>query len=149
MSLLLHIIVTYIKENIITKLQKFYSLPRNPRAGNKSPDEKTSLHGQFITHAHNINWKACLEVLIPNADYLNLFPLHSVAFWQFLGFWVWCSFRYIYTQEILQNLTLFSHFYGKEEIEENKSINQYLCTYYKDGPLCSFICSFDFASNFD
>ena len=37
MSLLLHIIVTYIKENIITKLQKLYSLPRNPRAGNKSP----------------------------------------------------------------------------------------------------------------
>ena len=34
MSLLLHIIVTYIKENIITKL---YSPPRNPKAGNKSP----------------------------------------------------------------------------------------------------------------
>ena len=29
--------MTYIKENIITKLQKLYSLPRNPRAGNKSP----------------------------------------------------------------------------------------------------------------
>ena len=37
MSLLLHTIVTYIKENIITKLQKLYSLPRNLRAGNKSP----------------------------------------------------------------------------------------------------------------
>ena len=37
MSLLLHIIVTYIKENIIAKLQKLYSPPRNPRAGNKSP----------------------------------------------------------------------------------------------------------------
>ena len=37
MSLLLHIIVTYIKENIITKLQKLYSPPRNPRVGNKSP----------------------------------------------------------------------------------------------------------------
>ena len=36
MSLILHIIVTYIKENIITKLQKLYSPPRNPRAGNKS-----------------------------------------------------------------------------------------------------------------
>ena len=32
MSLLLHIIVTYIKENITTKLQKLYSLPRDPRA---------------------------------------------------------------------------------------------------------------------
>ena len=37
MSLILHIIVTYIKENIITKLQKLHSPPRNPRAGNKSP----------------------------------------------------------------------------------------------------------------
>ena len=37
MLLLLHIIVTYIKENIITKLQKLHSPPRNPRAGNKSP----------------------------------------------------------------------------------------------------------------
>ena len=28
--------MTYIKENIITKLQKLYSPPRNPRVGNKS-----------------------------------------------------------------------------------------------------------------
>ena len=37
MLLLLQIIVTYIKENIITKLQKLYSQPRNSRAGNKLP----------------------------------------------------------------------------------------------------------------
>ena len=37
MLLLLQIIVTYIRENIITKLQKLCSLPRKPRAGNKSP----------------------------------------------------------------------------------------------------------------
>ena len=37
MSLILHIIVTYIKEKIFTKLQKLHSPPRNPRAGNKSP----------------------------------------------------------------------------------------------------------------
>ena len=37
MSLLLHIIVIYIKENIITKLQKLYSPPRNPRTGSTSP----------------------------------------------------------------------------------------------------------------
>ena len=37
MSLLLHIIVTYIKETIITKLQKLYSLPRNSRVGIKLP----------------------------------------------------------------------------------------------------------------
>ena len=35
MLLLLHITMTYIKENIITKLQKLYSPPRNPKAGNK------------------------------------------------------------------------------------------------------------------
>ena len=37
MLLLLHIIVTYFKENVITKLQKLYSPPKNPRAGNKLP----------------------------------------------------------------------------------------------------------------
>ena len=37
MLLLLHIILTYIKENIITKLQRLYSPPRNARMGNKSP----------------------------------------------------------------------------------------------------------------
>ena len=37
MLLLLHMIVTYIKENMITKLQKLYSPPRNPRAGDKLP----------------------------------------------------------------------------------------------------------------
>ena len=37
MSLLLQIIVIYIKENIITKLQKLYSPPKKSRVGNKSP----------------------------------------------------------------------------------------------------------------
>ena len=36
-KILLHIIVTYSKENMIPKLQKLYSLPRNPGASNKSP----------------------------------------------------------------------------------------------------------------
>ena len=31
------LLLYYSKENIITKLQKLYSLPRNLRAGNKSP----------------------------------------------------------------------------------------------------------------
>ena len=56
MLLLLQIIVTYSKENIITKLQKLYSLPRNPRAGYNSSAlicEKTFLHGQFITPTQN------------------------------------------------------------------------------------------------
>ena len=34
---LLHIIVTYIKENIIAKLQKLYSPPRKLKVGNKYP----------------------------------------------------------------------------------------------------------------
>ena len=37
MSLLLHIIVTYIEENKITILQKLQSLPRNSRASSKLP----------------------------------------------------------------------------------------------------------------
>ena len=57
MSLLLHIIVIYIKENIITKLQKLYSPPRNPRAGDIAHAicEKTSLHGRFIARVQNIH----------------------------------------------------------------------------------------------
>ena len=57
MSLLLYVIVTYIKENIITKLQKLDSPPRNPRVGNKSLVlfVKKPLHGQFTAHAQNIN----------------------------------------------------------------------------------------------
>ena len=53
MLLLLHIIVTYIKENIITKLQKLYSPPRNPRAGNKSPTLFVkNLFAQMIYRPH-------------------------------------------------------------------------------------------------
>ena len=53
MSLLLEIIVIYIKENIITKLQKLYSPPRNSRVGNKLPAlvKKTLLQERFIAHA--------------------------------------------------------------------------------------------------
>ena len=57
MSLLLQIIVIYIKENIITKLQKLYSLPKKSMAANKSPAlfvKKTSLQGQFIARVQNI-----------------------------------------------------------------------------------------------
>ena len=55
---LLHIIMTYIKENIITKLQKSYSLPRNPRAGNKSPmlfEKKPLCTGNRLPHTQNIH----------------------------------------------------------------------------------------------
>ena len=72
MSLLLHFIVTYIKENIITTLQKLYSPPRSPRAGNKLPTlfvEKTSLQGWFIARAQNIHGKACIAELLNLAGY--------------------------------------------------------------------------------
>ena len=48
------IIVTYIKENVITKLQKLWSLPRNLWAGNKSPmllkKKKKKQFAQVIYH---------------------------------------------------------------------------------------------------
>ena len=52
--------VTYIKENIITKLQKLYSAPRNPKAANKSYVlfMKNPLSKGFITCMQNIHWKA-------------------------------------------------------------------------------------------
>ena len=57
---LLHIIVTYIKENIISKLQKLYSPPRNLKAGNKS--RKLFLKNVFARAiycpAQNHHWKA-------------------------------------------------------------------------------------------
>ena len=56
MSLLLNVIVTYIEENIITKLQKLYSPARNRRAGNKSPVvfEKKPLCTGDLSPAHEI-----------------------------------------------------------------------------------------------
>ena len=48
MSLLLHIIVTYIKKYIITKLQKLYSLPRNPRAGHCKTSDLSHVRKIFI-----------------------------------------------------------------------------------------------------
>ena len=56
MLLLLHIIVTYIKENVITKLQKLYNLPKNPKAGNKLPAlfVKKALCMGNLSPMHNI-----------------------------------------------------------------------------------------------
>ena len=52
----LHIMVTCIKENTITKLQKFYSLSRNLRVGEKSPTLflKKSLCTRNLLPAHKI-----------------------------------------------------------------------------------------------
>ena len=56
MSLLLLIIMTYIKENMITKLQKLYSLLRNHRAGNTFPVlfVKKSLYTDYLWLARKI-----------------------------------------------------------------------------------------------
>ena len=78
MSLLLHIIVTYIKENITTKLQKSYSPPRNPRAGNKSPAlfvKKPLCTGDLLP-AHKI-FIDRPERLIKNGEKRFLFHLKS------------------------------------------------------------------------
>ena len=51
MSLLLEITMIYIEENIITKLQKLYSPPRNSRVGNKLPKlfvKKLSCMGDLL-----------------------------------------------------------------------------------------------------
>ena len=55
-KILLHIIVTYSKKDIIPKLQKLYSLPRNPGAGNKSPvlSVKKPLCTGNLSPAHKI-----------------------------------------------------------------------------------------------
>ena len=49
MFLLLHIIVTYIKENLITKLQELHSPPRNPKAS--SPRNPWY---EFSTYLHQL-----------------------------------------------------------------------------------------------
>ena len=56
MPLILDIIVTYIKENTITKLQKLYSLPRNPWVGNKwpMPFVKNPLCTSNLSPAHKV-----------------------------------------------------------------------------------------------
>ena len=79
MSLLLHIIETYSKEKIITKLQKLYSLPRNPRAGNKSPmlfmkkplcmGDLSPTHKIFIERPGNKNFDN-----IPSINVVNSLP---------------------------------------------------------------------------
>ena len=62
MSLLLHIIMTYIKENIITKLQKLYNLPINPRAGNKLPTLFVKNH--FAWAIYRLRTKYSLKGLV-------------------------------------------------------------------------------------
>ena len=82
MSLLLHIIVIYIKENIITKLQiTNYTDPSPPETKGQAINrpsylwknaicEKTSLHGWFNARAQDIHWEACKCHLIGSTNEL-------------------------------------------------------------------------------
>ena len=104
MLLLLHIII---KENIITKLQKLYSLHKNPRAGNKLPAlcvKNTSLHRQFIAHAQNIHWKACNPSFLGNPHslhwyFVNPAPLKIKVFSEPQKYY---SFSYLTSSYILK-----------------------------------------------
>ena len=98
MSLLLHIIVTYIKENIITKIKKLYSLPRNPRVGNTSPalfvkkplctGDLSSVCKIIIERPARGQWKgnqAIKSGLLVKYSLRNIFFKHHVdLFWLFL-----------------------------------------------------------------
>ena len=77
---ILHIIVTYIKVNIITELEKLDSLPRNLRAGNKLPAllfKKPSLHERFSTRTQNIHRKTWKMLFLTSSTkmFLNNFPV--------------------------------------------------------------------------
>ena len=108
MSLLLHIIVTYIKENIITKLQKLYSLPRNLRAGNKLPMlfvkkplctgnsspactifiERPAL-GRDMKH---VNLEHTMHLLNMFASMLYNYTAENISFWKhFLNDFIFCA----------------------------------------------------------
>ena len=97
MSLLLRIIATDIKENIITKLQKLYSLPRNPRAGNKSPKlfvKKPLCTGnslptlKILKDLVDINWHRTvfLKILFAQKFYWMRWSCQTI-YKKFLYFW--------------------------------------------------------------
>ena len=86
MSLLLHIIVTCIKENIIIKLQNLYSPSRSPRAGNKSPTLFIERPGvsfiNYVKRKRILLFKACCgEVWMFRNMRLILFDIfHNPSF---------------------------------------------------------------------
>ena len=117
MSVLLHIIVTYIKENIITKLQKLYNAPRNPRTAaiNRphylwknlfaraiySSRAKYSLKGLitmpriYIKQVRIYHWKFCII-------FFFLIRMNKTEVFQFLIIYIQIRFMFVY---IAQNNT--------------------------------------------
>ena len=84
MWLFLHIIVTYIKENVVTKLQKLYSPPRNPRAGSKLPPlfvKKLLSTGNLLpAHKIFIERPATINILLwTHMGYKELTNLNKVV----------------------------------------------------------------------
>ena len=77
---LLNVIVTYIKETIITKLQKLYSPPRNLRIGNKSSMTffKKPLCTGNLLPTQNINWIACFNWW-DSSEKMKNFGFHTSA----------------------------------------------------------------------
>ena len=82
MLLILHIIVAYIKENVITILEKSYSPPRNSRAGNKLPVlfvKKPLFMGDLLP--------AC-KIFIERPEFCILtISIHALAYWAIEQHW--------------------------------------------------------------
>ena len=64
--------MTYIKENTITKLQKLYSPPRNPTAGNK-------LHMLFVKKPLGMgDLSTICKIFIERPVWINVAPVASI-----------------------------------------------------------------------
>ena len=116
MSLLLHIIMTYIKENIITKLQNLYSLLRNPGEGNNLPVlfmknplctsnllpackifiERPADWGSLRNHLRDVPWE-------------NIFKLHASAATSEFCEWVGVGIEYINLIENIRSSLIHLH----------------------------------------
>ena len=114
MLLLLHIIATYIKENIITKLQKLYSLPRNPRAGNKSPTlfvKKPLCVGDLLPACKIFIERPALllkivDLKLQRSVFLKNFK-KKIFFWYFYSFWKELSREYLVVSKFLLEVPKF------------------------------------------
>ena len=114
MSLLLCIIMTDIKENIITKLQKLYSLPRNPRAGNKSPTlfvKKPLCVGDLLPACKIFIERPALllkivDLKLQRSVFLKNFK-KKIFFWYFYSFWKELSREYLVVSKFLLEVPKF------------------------------------------
>ena len=116
MSLLLHIIMTYIKENIITKLQNLYSLLRNPGEGNNLPVlfVKNPLCTGNLLPACKIfierpaDWDS-LHNRLRDVPWENIFKLHASAATSEFCEWVGVGIGYINLIENIRSSLIHLH----------------------------------------